>query len=146
MIGVKPYVAFPGNCEEAVNFYKDALDAELLYLERYGDSPMAEHAPEGSADKVIHCTLRIGDTHLMACDSMMPAGELKIGNNVTLAVGLDDADAAARMFDRLAEGGSVTMPMQETYWAERFGMLTDKFGINWMFNVEKPHGSMLETN
>ena len=132
MLGVKPYISFNGNCEEAVNFYKDALGAELLFIQKVGDSPMKDMGP---ADAVMHSTLKIGDTHVMASDNM--GRPMTIGNNISLAIGSDDIEAAQGMFDRMAEGGSVIMPMQETYWAAAFGMLTDKYGVNWMFNCEK---------
>lgn len=133
MIGVKPYIAFTGNCEEAINFYKDCMDGEILYMGKYEGSPMEE---DGNGDKILHCTLKVGDSHIMACDNMH--GENPSGSNISLAVGTSDAAQAERYFERMAEGGTVTMPMQETHWAERFGMLTDKYGINWMFNCDKP--------
>ena len=134
MNGVQPYLNFNGNCEEAINFYKDALGGELLFMQRYGESPMKRM---GKDDAVMHCTIKIGDTHIMASDN--PEGQpAATGSNVSLAYGLNDPAAAESMFNKLAEGGNVTMPLQETFWAERFGMLTDKFGISWMFNVEKP--------
>lgn len=136
MLGVKPYISFPGNCEEAINFYKDSLGAEVAYIERYEGSPMEGKGP---GDKIMHCTIKIGDTHVMACDNMSPDHPTTVGNNISLAIGSDDTAKAEDMFAKMSEGGSVTMPMQETFWAERFGMLTDKFGINWMFNVDKPH-------
>lgn len=135
MFGVKPYISFKGNCEEAINFYKEALGSEVLFMGRVGDSPMKGAAPD---DAIMHCTLKIGDTHLMACDSMSPDHPVNVGNNISLAIGTSDIGSAEASFNKLADGGNVLMPMQETFWAERFGMLTDKFGINWMFNVEKP--------
>lgn len=136
MIGIQPYLSFAGNCEEAINFYKDALGGEILYIQRYGDSPMKGKAPD---DKVMHCTLKVGETHIMACDNPadMPTS---VGSNISLAIGSNDPAGAEGMFAKMADGGNVTMPMQPTFWAERFGMLTDKFGINWMFNVDTPHG------
>lgn len=140
MIGVKPYISFPGTCEEALNFYKEALGAEALFMQRMGDSPMAGSE---NGDKIMHSTLKIGDTLIMAADNCMgpPAAE---GDNISMALGLDTVEDTEAAFERMAEGGTVTMPLQETYWAARFGMLKDKYGINWMFNCEKPHGSMLE--
>ena len=134
MIGVQPYLNFNGNCDEAINFYKVILGGEILYTQRYGDSPMKGMGPD---DAVMHCTLKVGDTHIMACDS--PAGQpTTAGSNISLAIGSNDPVGAETMFGKMAEGGNVTMPMQQTFWAERFGMLTDKFGINWMFNCDKP--------
>lgn len=134
MIGVQPYLNFNGNCEEAINFYKDALDGEILFMQRYGESPMQGMSGD---DKVMHCTLKIGDTHIMASDNPenMPASA---GSNISLAIGLNDKDKARKYFDNLAQGGNVTMPLDKTFWAEAFGMLTDKFGINWMVNCDAP--------
>lgn len=137
MLGVQPYIAFKGNCEEAIEFYKDRLGAEVVFMQRYGESPMAGKGPD---DKIMHCTIKIGDSVVMACDNVFEEqNPTNIGNNISLAIGSNDPAAAETMFDKLAEGGSVSMPMQQTFWAERFGMLTDKFGINWMFNIDKPH-------
>ena len=134
MIGVQPYISFNGNCAEAINFYKDVLGGEILYVQKYGESPMKGM---GKDDAVMHCTLKVGDTHIMACDN--PEGQPSAtGSNISLAIGSNDPAGAESMFAKMSEGGNVTMPMQQTFWAERFGMLTDKFGINWMFNCDKP--------
>ena len=135
MLGVKPYISFQGNCQEAVDFYVEAMGAEILYTQHFGDSPMKGKAPD---DAIMHCTMKIGDAHVMACDSMSPEHQLTVGNNISLAIGTDDSPTADAMFAKMSDGGTVIMEMQETFWAERFGMLIDKFGINWMFNVEKP--------
>jgi PhnB protein len=136
MLGVEPYIAFNGNCEEAINFYKERLNGEILFLQRYGDSPMKGKAAD---DKVMHCLLKIGDSTIMASDNMSDEeNPLTVGNNISLAIGTDDVPKAEKMFEKLSDGGTVAMPMQETFWAERFGMLTDKFGINWMFNCARP--------
>lgn len=135
MLGVKPYIAFQGNCEEAIDFYKECMNGEILYLGRYVDSPMKGMGPDNA---VMHCSLKVGDTVIMACDNMSDEYKITVGNNISLAVGTSDAWAAEEMFNKMSEGGNVTMPIQETFWAERFGMLTDKYGINWMFNCDKP--------
>jgi PhnB protein len=141
MLGIKPYIAFKGNCAEAINFYKENLGGEIMFTQTYGESPMADKVGPDQKDKVMHTSLKIGDSVIMACDNVFDGqNPTTVGNNISLAIGGDDAAAADGMFERLSDGGTVTMPMQETFWAERFGMLTDKFGINWMFNVEKPHG------
>lgn len=137
MLGVKPYISFKGNCEEAINFYKEKLGAELLFMQRYGDSPMKGKGPD---DKIMHCSIKIGDSVIMACDNVFEdTNPTTVGNNITLALGTSDAAQADSSFEQLSDGAAVLMPMQETFWAERFGMLTDKFGINWMFNCDKPH-------
>lgn len=135
MLGVNPYIAFKGNCEEAMNFYKQCMNGEILFIQRYGDSPMKGKGPD---DKIMHCTLKIGDTQIMACDNMFEEHPTIIGNNITLAMGSETVAAAEEMFNKMSDGATVTMPMQETFWAERFGMLIDKFGIGWMFSVDKP--------
>lgn len=135
MLGIKPYIAFKGNCEEAIEFYKDRLGAEVLFMQRYGESPMAGKGPD---DKIMHTSIKIGDSVIMACDNVFEENPTTVGNNISLAIGSNDIAAAEKAFEGLSEGANVTMPMQETFWAERFGMLTDKFGINWMFNVDKP--------
>jgi PhnB protein len=142
MLGVKPYLSFNGNCAEAINYYKDVLGGDILFMQRYGDSPMPS---EGVEDLVMHTTLKVGDSVIMASDCP-PGQPASTGNNVSLAVGVDQAAEADAMFARMAEGGNITMPIQETFWAERFGMLTDKFGVNWMFNCEKPHGDHSNAN
>lgn len=135
MIGVSPYIAYKGNCREAIDFYKQALGAEELYAETYGNSPMAEMGP---ADAIMHCTIKIGDTHVMMCDDMRPEASASGGSNISLAIGLNDVGKAREYFDNLSDGGTVTMPLDKTFWAEAFGMLTDKFGINWMVNCDAP--------
>jgi|ERR1043166_5804317 PhnB protein len=139
MQGIKPYISFKGNCAEAIQFYKDKLGAEVLFSQTYGESPMAEQAP-GNGDKIMHTSFKIGDSVIMACDNVFE-GECAttVGNNISLALGTNDIADAERTFEAMSDGAKIVMPMQETFWAERFGMLTDKFGINWMFNCDKPH-------
>jgi PhnB protein len=134
MVGVNPYIAFKGNAKEAIDFYKEALNAELLYSQTYGDSPMADMGP---ADAIMHASIKVGDSTIMVCDDMRPEAAATPGN-ISLAIGLNDIDTAKTFFDNLSKGGAVTMPLDKTFWAEAFGMLTDKFGINWMVNCDKP--------
>ena len=135
MLGVKPYIAFRGNCREAIDFYKQALGAEELFSQTYGESPMADM---GAADAIMHATIKVGDTHIMMCDDFHTQNFTTDGN-VSLAVGLTDVDRAKAIFANLSDGGNVTMPIDKTFWAEAFGMLTDKFGIKWMVNCDVPH-------
>lgn len=136
MIGVQPYIAFRGNCREAIDFYKSALGATELYAQTYGDSPMADM---GSADAIMHATLKIGDTHIMMCDDFH-SPDFSIGGNISMAIGLNDLGKAKTYFENLSDGGTVTMPLDKTFWAEAFGMLTDKFGVKWMVNCDAEHG------
>ena len=138
MLGIKPYIAFKGDCAEAINFYKDKLGAEVLFSQTYGESPMADKVGPENKDKIMHTSIKIGDSVIMACDNVFAESPTTVGDNISLAIGTSDVASADTMFEKLSEGGSIQMPMQETFWAERFGMLTDKFGIHWMFNCDKP--------
>ena len=134
MLGVTPYVSFKGNCREAIAFYQSALDAVLLFQQTFGESPMSGMGP---ADHIMHATLKVGNSNVMLCDSPMP-NAAEPGGNISLAIGLSDTEQARQVFDNLAAGGTVVMPLEKTYWAEAFGMVTDKFGIQWMVNCEAP--------
>ncbi len=134
MPGVTPYIAFSGTCREAVEFYKKALSAEVLFSQTFGESPMASM---GAADKIMHCSIKVGSSVIMMCDDPRPDAAAGVGN-ISLALGLNDPKEAKQLFDNLAEGGSVSMPLEKTFWAEAFGMLTDKFGVRWMVNAEAP--------
>jgi PhnB protein len=133
MLGVNPYIAFKGNCREAIEFYKSALNAQVLFTQTVGESPMSDMGP---ADNIMHCTIKVGDSTIMMSDDPQPGGPT--AGNISLAIGLDKPEEAKQIFDNLANGGSVIMPLQKTYWAEAFGMLTDKFGIKWMVNCDAP--------
>ena len=137
MQGIKPYISFKGNCKEAVDFYTDKLGATVLFTQAYGESPMADKAP-GQGEKIMHTSFKIGDSVVMACDNVFEEqNQTIVGNNISLAYGSDDIPATEKAFEAMSDGATVIMPIQETFWAERFGMLTDKFGINWMFNCDK---------
>ncbi|MFN7923734.1 MAG: glyoxalase/bleomycin resistance/extradiol dioxygenase family protein [Bryobacteraceae bacterium] len=131
---VSPYIAFQGNCKDAIEFYKSALDAQVLFMQKVGSSPMPEMGP---AENIMHCTLQAGDSTIMMCDDPRP-GSVTAGGNISLAIGLDDPERARAVFANLAEAGTVIMPLERTYWAEAFGMVIDKFGIKWMINCESP--------
>ncbi len=138
---IQPYLFFDGRCEEAITFYKQALNAEVEMLMRFKDSP--DPAPEGMVppgydEKVLHATLRIGSCPTRSCPLMMSdgcgeGGEYKGVSISFLAASVAEAE---RVFAALAEGGQVTMPLGETFWSPRFGMVNDQFGVPWMINVE----------
>ena len=134
MPNVNPYIAFKGDCRAAVEFYKSALDASVLFTQTYGDSPMAGM---GDVANIMHCTIKVGDSTIMMCDDPNPVG-VAVSSNISLAIGLNDTARAQQIFDNLAAGGTVIMPLQKTFWAEAFGMVTDKFGIKWMVNCDAP--------
>ena len=134
MPSVSPYITFRGNCRDAIQFYKSALNAEVLMTQTFGESPMAGMGP---AENIMHCSLKVGDSTIMLSDSpsQEPGGA---PGNISLAIGLNDPQQARQLFDNLAKDGSVIMPLEKTFWAEAFGMLNDKFGIKWMINCEAP--------
>lgn len=133
---VQVYLIFEGKCEEAITFYQEVFGTKLEMLMRYSESPQAQEPgmikPE-NMDKVMHCSFRIGDTEVMASDGMC-AQETKF-QGFSLHVTAADPAAADGLFNALAEGGKISMPMSETFWAKRFGMVADKFGIHWMISV-----------
>ena len=134
---VQAYISYRGRCEEALEFYKKTMGAEVTGLMRWKESPdAAMKPPPGFEEKVMNASFRIGDTALMADDSLgdTPA-EFK---GVTLVIETSDDAEAKRVFTALAEGGKVTMALMKTFWTSSFGMLTDKFGVPWMVNVAAP--------
>ena len=136
---VEPYLFFEGRCEEALEFYRKALGAEVVMVMRYKDSPEPPppgKLPPGSENKVMHATLRIGGTVVMVSDGHGTGQPGFQGFSLTLTV--DDVATADRLFGALAEGGQVQMPLTRTFWSPRFGMVTDRFGLMWMVNVAAP--------
>jgi PhnB protein len=134
MLGVNPYIAFKGNCRQAIEFYKTALGADVLFTQTVGESPMSNMGP---AANIMHCTIKVGDSTIMMCDDPRPEAAVG-GGNISLAIGLNDPERARQLFGNLAEGGSVIMPLDKTYWAEAFGVVADKFGIKWILNCDAP--------
>lgn len=135
MLGVHPYIVFPGNCREAMDFYKTAVAAEIMFVQTVGESPMANMGP---AEKIMHSAIKVGESTIMVSDDLQPNSEAASGGMVSLALSLQGRERAEEVFGQLANGGSVIMPLQKTYWAEAFGMVTDKFGVKWMVNCEAP--------
>jgi PhnB protein len=139
---MQPYLFFDGRCEQAVAFYREVLGAEVDMLMRYRDSPdplPPGMVPPGSEDRIMHASLRIGDTTLMASDDCSPAARPLQGFSLSLSVSTEaEAD---RVFAMLADGGQVQMPLARTFWSPRFGMLTDRFGVAWMVNAVAPEDS-----
>ena len=134
---IQAYITFGGRCEEALEFYKTSMGAEVTSLIRWKDGPdPAMKPPPGFDNKIMNVAFRIGDTALMADDGMAekPA-EFK---GMRLAIGVADDAEANRVFSALSQGGTVTKPLMKTFWTSSFGMLTDKFGVPWMVNVAAP--------
>lgn len=136
---VQPYIFFNGSCEQAVDFYRKALGAEVEMMLRFKESPEPPppgRVPPGYENKIMHCSFRIGSTLLMAsdgCDSGKPNFD-----GFSLSISLADEKEVDKAFAALAEGGKVEMPLAKTFWSPRFGMVTDRFGIGWMVTVAAP--------
>lgn len=133
---VQPYLFFEGRCEEALGFYREALGAEVTALMRFRESPDPPPpgmVPPGSEDKVMHAAFRIGGATVMASDGRC-SGQPRFGG-VSLSLSVPDEGTADRFFAALAEGGQVRMPLGRTFFAPRFGMVADRFGVSWMVVV-----------
>jgi PhnB protein len=131
---IDAYLTFDGNCRQAMTFYQKALGGELE-IQTFADAKV--ESPKGAEGRIMHARLTKGAAVLMASDSM-PGMTVKQGNNFSLAIGCESIPEIDKLFAALGEKGKVTMPLQDTFWGARFGMLTDQFGINWMFNYEYP--------
>ena len=133
---VQPYLFFDGRCEEAVEFYRGALGAEIQMLMRYKDSPEPPQpgmVPPGSENKIMHASLRIGDTTVMASDGHCKGKPSFQG--FSLSITAADEAQAERVFAALGDGGQVQMPLTKTFFSPRFGMVADRFGVSWMVLV-----------
>ena len=130
---VQPYLNFDGRCEEALEFYRRALDAKIEMLMRFKESPDPGMVSPGSEEKVMHSSFRVGDAIVLASDGRCQGNTNFQGISLTLSVA--DAAEAEKRFGALADGGQVQMPLTKTFFSPRFGMLADRFGISWMIYV-----------
>jgi PhnB protein len=131
---LNPYLLFNGDCAEAFKFYEETLGGKIEGLFTFAGSPAAEHAPPEWGDKVMHATITIGDYKLMGSDA--PPGRYEKPTGMSVSISLNDRDKGERIFNALAAGGTTIMPFGKTFWADGFGMCTDRFGIPWMVNCE----------
>ena len=129
------YLNFDGQCEAAFRFYEQCLGGEIEAMLTHKETPAAEHVSEEWQDKIMHARLVVGDAVLMGSDSPPEYFEEPKGFSVSLQI--DDPEEAERIFHALSENGTVRMPIQETFWAARFGMVTDRFGTPWMVDCEQ---------
>ena len=138
MASINPYLNFEGNCEEVFNFYKTVIGGEFATVMRFTDMPAETPITESDANKILHIALPIGDgSVLMGSDCMPGFGPpFNAGNNFTVSFSPDSEDDARRIFDGLAAGGTIPMPIGKSFWNSLFGILTDKFGIQWMVNYD----------
>jgi len=133
---IQPYLFFNGNCEQAVEFYRKAIGAEVDMMMRFKDSPEPPPpgtVPPGSEDKIMHASFRLGGSTIMASDGCGTEKPNFQGFSLSLSVASEGE--ADRLFAGLADGGQVQMPLGKTFWSPRFGMVTDRFGIGWMISV-----------
>ena len=135
---LNPYLNFNGQCKAAFEFYAECLGGKIAAMFTHGETPAAEHMPPETHHLIMHARLEADGVVLMGSDAPPERYEKPAGIYVSLQV--DDPAGAERIFHALVEGGEVQMPIQETFWAVRFGMLTDQFGTPWMVNCEKPMG------
>jgi PhnB protein len=131
---MNPYLSFGGDCEEAFNFYEKCLDGKLGEIFRYAGTPVSEQVPADWQNKVMHGSMTIGEQVLMGADIAPDRYEKPQGFSLSLQI--KNTTQAERIFQILAKDGTVVLPLQQTFWAARFGMLVDRFGIPWMINCE----------
>jgi PhnB protein len=132
---ITPYLLFSGQCEEAFKTYERVLGGKIIASFTFGDSPMAAQFPE-MANKIMHARIDVGDQMILGSDC--PPAYFQQPQGTSVCLELDDTADAERVFQELSEGGTVKMPIQETFWAKRYGQLVDRFGTPWMVNVAAP--------
>jgi len=126
------HLSFNGQCEEAFRFYQLCLGGTIQIMMTHGDSPIADQAPSDWRDKILHASLVVGESALMGAD--VPPQHYKKPEGFSVTIQINDPADAERIFRSLSESGTVTMPLQQTFWATRFGMVVDRFGIPWIVN------------
>jgi PhnB protein len=139
MTTVNVYLTFNGNCKEAFDFYKSVFGGEFAYIGTFGEMPPQEgfEMSDEEKNRIMHVSLPISaETILMGSDTTSHSGELSLGNNFSISINTDSDEKADTFFNALSKGGKVIMPLQNTFWGSYYGMFTDKFGINWMVNVD----------
>ena len=129
------YLTFNGDCKTAFEFYEKTFGGKLEAMMTHAGTPAESQMPPGWRDKILHARLMVGNSALMGSDA--PPGMSEDMKGFSMTLGIDKPAEAERIFHALAQDGTVRMPIQETFWATRFGMLTDRFGTPWMINCEK---------
>lgn len=141
MKSINPYLNFPGNTEEAFNFYKKVFGGDFVGgIYRFKDTPDAKKLSAADQEKVMHVGLQMGEgNYLMATDALESMGfKVTFGNNFYISIEAESKEEADKLFKGLSEGGKADMPMKDEFWGAYFGMLTDKFGVKWMINYTYP--------
>ena len=143
MATINPYLTFNGNCEEAFNFYKSVFGGEFPFIGRFKDMPGEYPVQESEREKIMHVSLPIGkETVLMGSDASESCGQATSGNNFSISISTESEEEANELFSGLSTNGQVTMPLDKVFWGSYFGMLTDKFGINWMVSYDYNRGNV----
>lgn len=141
MATVNPYLVFNGDCEAAFILYKSVFGGDFITFSKFSDMPNNVDSPLSpeDANRVMHVSFPIStDTILMGSDSNSQSGEVAFGDNISISINAESKEEAEKIFNGLAQGGKITMPIQDTFWGAYFGMLKDKFNINWMVNFDYP--------
>jgi PhnB protein len=134
-MNINPYLNFNGQCETAFKFYERVLGGKITFSMTWGEMPGADQFPAELHSKIMHTTLNAGDAIIMGADS--PPGQYQKPTGMNVSIHLKDVAEGKRIFDALAENGSVTMPFEQTFWSPGFGMCVDQFGIPWMINCDQ---------
>ncbi|MCW8126167.1 VOC family protein [Microbulbifer halophilus] len=132
---ISPYLNFDGQCKEAFEFYAEVLGGEIVFMSTFAEAPDDVDCSPGLKDKIMHAQLKVGEQIIMASDASPQNYDIPQGINIT--IGVDTPEEAERIYEALSEGGTVRMPMEETFWAKRFAVFSDRFGIPWMVNCDK---------
>lgn len=137
MEAITPYLNFNGDANEALAFYEKALDGQIVHKQTFGETQGDHPTPESHKDKIMHALFKSGDLSFMVSDCP-PDVTVTNGDAVSLAINFSDEISIEKTFNAMADGATITMPLQDTFWGAKFGMLKDKFGIHWMLNYDKP--------
>ncbi|WP_300596503.1 VOC family protein [Niabella sp.] len=137
MQAITPYLNFNGDAAEALDFYTEALGGQVVHKQTFGDTQADYPVAASHKDKIMHALFNAGELNFMVSDCP-PDVSVTSGSNLSLALNFTDEDAIEKTFNAMAAGGTITMPLQDTFWGAKFGMVTDRFGISWMFNYDKP--------
>ena len=140
---LNPYLNFNGNTEEVFNFYRSVFGGEFVMVSRFGDTPGCEEMPEEEKNGIMHIALQVGNNIIMGTDVPKSMKQVTAGTNISLCLSVDSREEADRVFNLLAEGGDASMPMADMFWGAYYGMLTDKFEIQWMISYDEKYVSQL---
>lgn len=139
MNSLNPYLNFNGNTEEVFNFYKSVFGGEFAMVMRFGDTPGCENMPETEKNGIMHIALPIGSNVLMGTDVPKSMEQVTAGTNMSISVNVSSREEADRVYNGLSAGGKATMPINDMFWGDYYGMLTDKYQIQWMISYSERH-------